>query len=758
MCAAGTYLGISVANVSCSGGCTCTPSTNTASGTISDGPGNYVNDLNCQWIIASDAVIQMSFTSFSTEFDYDFVTVNRCTSPSCNSVEQVAELSGSGKLSGSSVSTGTTYSSLTGYLQLVFTTDESGIAPGFVGSWSITRNVCLQCTAGEYSTQEGSERCQTCPSASYSPAGSSVCTTCPAGTYSVGPTVPCSLCGGGTYTESEGSSTCRNCETGKYGTVLGATGSTPCTFCAAGTYLGISLANLSCSGGCPCTPSTNTVSGTISDGPGNYVNDLNCQWIIASDAVIQMSFTSFSTEFDYDFVTVNRCTSPSCSSVQQVAKLSGNSVSAGTNYSSLTGYLQLVFTSDNGVTRPGFVGSWSITRNACLQCTAGKYSGKEGSERCQTCPSGSYSPVGSSACATCPAGTYSVGPTVPCSLCGGGTYAEAEGSSTCTNCETGKYATVLGATAPSVCLTCPTRNEDAGCSSSSVRVSDVWCVDPSSSDWVSAVLCAPDNHTIVFAPGVYKAGCGVTLTRNLRLESARSGSATLDCEGDGRHFVLGAGTSVVIDGLVLTKGRAALASFSDGHGGCIFAQGNSSLVLRNTTFTHCIADKSGGALVLAAGASASVTGSTIENCSASDSGGVAVHNGSRLDLQDSRIERNTAASCGGGLFLQVACNATVARSTVAGNRARDYGGGLFGRDRVQVLVESSTLELNFLTSPSVDILIARGGGIYVDIDSTLRIASTTISRNTAGNRGGEHRTHILLNISPPEHHRVVENI
>jgi hypothetical protein len=207
--------------------------------------------------------------------------------------------------------------------------------------------------------------------------------------------------------------------------------------------------------------------------------------------------------------------------------------------------------------------------------------------------------------------------------------------------------------------------------------------------------------------------------------------------------VLGAGASVVIDGLVLTKGRAALASWGDGHGGCIFAQGNSSLVLHNTTFTHCIADKSGGALVLTANSTASVTGSTIENCSASDGGGVAVHNGSRLELQDSRIERNAAASCGGGLFLQVSCNATVTRSTVAGNRARDYGGGLFGRDRVQVLVERSTLELNFLTSPSVTVSIARGGGIYVDIDSTLRIVRTTVRRNTAGNRGGEHSTHIL---------------
>jgi hypothetical protein len=312
--------------------------------------------------------------------------------------------------------------------------------------------------------------------------------------------------------------------------------------------------------------------------------------------------------------------------------------------------------------------------SGCCQCQPG-YSGPDGGP-CSLCAAGTFKTVnGSDPCTVCAAGTYSVsvGATTPCSLCGGGTYAEVEGSSTCTNCETGKYATVLGATALSVCLTCPTRNEDAGCSSSSTIVSGVRCVDPTSSDWVSAVLCAPVNHTIVFSPGVYKGGCGVTLTRNVRLETARSGSATLDCEGAGRHFVLGAGASVVIDGLVLTKGRAVLASWGDGHGGCIFAQATSTLVLRNTTFTRCIADRSGGSLVLTAGASATITGSTIENCSASDGGGVAVYNGSRLDLQDSRIERNTAASSGGGLFLQVACNATVVRSTVE-NCSASVGG------------------------------------------------------------------------------------
>ena len=230
----------------------------------------------------------------------------------------------------------------------------------------------------------------------------------------------------------------------------------------------------------------------------------------------------------------------------------------------------------------------------------------------------------------------------------------------------------------------------------------------------------------------------------MRLKAAISGSATLDCLGADRHFVVGTGASVVIDGLVLTNGRAVSSSRGRGDGGCIFAQANASLSIRNSMFTRCSANMSGGALVLTAGTSATIIGSAFQNCSASNGGGIAAHNGSRLELQNSRIEGNVAVSSGGGLFLQSACNATIECTTIAANGAGDYGGGLFGRDRVQVLVLSSYLVDNNLTNPSLDSLgMSRGGGIYVDTDSILGVTNTTVSRNTALNRGGGPCTHIV---------------
>jgi hypothetical protein len=131
----------------------------------------------------------------------------------------------------------------------------------------------------------------------------------------------------------------------------------------------VTAATLTCSGGCLCQPSTGTNSGTISDGTSDYTNYANCNWLIASSGLISLSFSSFNTESGYDFVTINRCTSSS-SCVEEVARLSGSSVSLSTIYTSSTGYMQVVFTSDGSVLGSGFVASWSVPSTSCT-CNAG---------------------------------------------------------------------------------------------------------------------------------------------------------------------------------------------------------------------------------------------------------------------------------------------------------------------------------------------------------------------------------------------------
>ena len=59
-------------------------------------------------------------------------------------------------------------------------------------------------------------------------------------------------------------------------------------------------------------------------------------------------------------------------------------------------------------------------------------------------------------------------------------------------------------------------------------------------------------------------------------------------------------------------------------------------------------------------------------------------------------------------------------------------GGIFGVVAVGIIVENSRVVGN--TVPSTATTYA--GGMYVDSDSTLRITSTTVAGNRAGN-GGE---------------------
>ena len=144
--------------------------------------------------------------------------------------------------------------------------------------------------------------------------------------------------------------------------------------CASGQFLDLesascqpcpsdTSASVTCSGPCECTPLAGTSSGTISDGSGDYLNDQECVWLISAEYV-SITFTAFATEGNYDWVDINQCQDSSCSSPEQLARLSG-SAGADQTYSSSTGFLQVRFTSDGSSTRSGFVADWSAQPGQC---------------------------------------------------------------------------------------------------------------------------------------------------------------------------------------------------------------------------------------------------------------------------------------------------------------------------------------------------------------------------------------------------------
>ena len=128
------------------------------------------------------------------------------------------------------------------------------------------------------------------------------------------------------------------------------------------------LPSISCrevEGSCACTKAIlNMVSddegfftgikGVFSDGDGDYESRSHCEWLVSATTEISLRFTEFSTESGYDFVTIYRCSSVNCTDEHKIARLSGQSVSAGTSYTSSSGWMKVVFKSDDIENGPGF--------------------------------------------------------------------------------------------------------------------------------------------------------------------------------------------------------------------------------------------------------------------------------------------------------------------------------------------------------------------------------------------------------------------
>ena len=183
-------------------------------------------------------------------------------------------------------------------------------------------------------------------------------------------------------------------------------------------------ATVTCGGNCGpgCTPSSGATSGTITDDPdvAYYYSDSNCWWLIATSPgdEIRISFTEFETDPNYDWVVVQRCSDASCSAPTEILRQSGSH--PGTNgYSSSTGFLKVIFTSDDSFSASGWTLTWT-TLQLCL-CVSG-YTGPDGGT-CTACAAGTYKSVtGSAACTNCAAGKSAAAGASACTICAAGWY------------------------------------------------------------------------------------------------------------------------------------------------------------------------------------------------------------------------------------------------------------------------------------------------------------------------------------------------
>lgn len=196
------------------------------------------------------------------------------------------------------------------------------------------------------------------------------------------------------------------------------------------------------------------------------------------------------------------------------------------------------------------------------------------------------------------------------------------------------------------------------------------------------------------------------------------GAATVVVSGndDSGVFYIGAGNTVTISGLTITKGKAGLVGIGF-FGGGIYND-HSTLTVSNCFLTSNSADSGGGAIF-----------------NDGRSGGAAM-----LSIINSTLDGNQARmSIGGGILNSARGGGTatvsITYSTLNDNQARTAGGAIYNDAELNgtaiLTLGNSTLSNNFATN--------HGGGIFNDGNAgsaTLSITNSTLSGNGSGFGGG----------------------
>ena len=253
-----------------------------------------------------------------------------------------------------------------------------------------------------------------------------------------------------------------------------------------------------------------------------------------------------------------------------------------------------------------------------------------------------------------------------------------------------------------------------------------------------AIANAAAGDTIVFdaslSGATIRLASTLTLSKNVVINGSAlaspitiSGDTNNDATGDVQVFIVNAGITATLNGLVITKGY-----ISGGEGGGVSNNGNLTVV--NCTFTANEATDFGGAIVntgtLAVTnsvftANKSDTGGAIDNYSSLGSAGL-------VTISNSVFTGNTANFSGGALANENVMN--VFNSTFSGNSGDD--GGAIENYQNTLTVKGSTFNAN----------TAANGGAIKNISGTLNISNSTLYANTASSWGGGIENNGTLNI------------
>ena len=317
----------------------------------------------------------------------------------------------------------------------------------YAGKYSTSgSSACTDCTAGKFSSDQGSSVCSDCDAGKYSSGGSSYCASCQAGKYSTNSgSSACTDCTAGKFSSNQGSSVCSDCDAGKYSSG----GSSYCALCQAGKYS-------THSGSSACTDCT---AGKFSSDQGSSV----CSDCDAGKYSL-LGGADVCSECDAGkFQSLNGQTSCDVCTEGKYSEAGASicSVCSAGKYSSSDGATVCLecdagkYASDEAATSCDACteGKFSYAgASICFdECDAGKYQSETQESSCLDCAAGKYSASGQSSCNSCDPGTFSLNAASTCSDCDAGTFQIDSEQSSCNSCEAGTFA-LNGA---SVCLDCP---------------------------------------------------------------------------------------------------------------------------------------------------------------------------------------------------------------------------------------------------------------------------------------------------------------
>ena len=215
--------------------------------------------------------------------------------------------------------------------------------------------------------------------------------------------------------------------------------------CPVGTFKDVDgslTATVKCFGSCPCPSKEAARFGSITNGYHRRNKSIDCSWAITSPGShISVSFSSFDTEEDSDFVSIYSCSSFTgpddkiCVSSFELGRLSGK-VLASRSWTSTTGYIFVRFTAVSGGKQyweRSFVGYWQVQQPGCVSCPTGTWTSQPSATACISCAAGYYNGTKDTEESSIQDGGFRA-----CVACAAGKFKAETGEGNCRSCPSGE--------------------------------------------------------------------------------------------------------------------------------------------------------------------------------------------------------------------------------------------------------------------------------------------------------------------------------